>query len=53
MHAFTLVFYNKIMCILVSCSFDDVTSGISICFGIAVTDSVSYRVPIWYRSNLK
>jgi len=37
------------MYILVSCSFDDVTSGISI--GIAVADGIRYRAPTWYPSN--
>ena len=36
-----------------SCSFDDVTSRINICIGIAVADSIKYHVPTWYRSNPK
>ena len=47
MRAFSF-FYNETMCTLVSCSFDDVTSGISI--GIAVVDSIGYREPTWYWS---
>jgi len=43
------VFCNEIMCTLTSCSFDDVNAGIGI--GIAVADSIVYRVPTWYRSN--
>jgi len=37
------------MCTLVSCLFDDVSSGIGI--GIAVADSMGNRVLTWYRSN--
>jgi len=52
MHA-CIVFYKELMYILVSCSFDDVTSGIGIGIGIAiaVADSIGYRVPTWYQSN--
>jgi len=37
------------MYVLMSCSFDNITSGIDI--GIAVADSMGYRAPTWYRSN--
>jgi len=37
------------MYVLVSCSFDDVTSGIGI--GIAVASSIGYRAPTQYWSN--
>jgi len=46
-----IVFYKELMYILVSCSFDDVTSGIGIGITIAVADSIGYRAPTWYRSN--
>ena len=37
-------FYKEMMCIVVSCSFDDITLGISISISVVVTDTIRYQL---------